>query len=136
MIYNKIGDNMKLNNKGFTLVELLTVMVILVTILLIAIPSITSSLSRSEDKQMDAKKQAIIADVNINLKRSSFASGQYDIFKAGNCGIEVSKLAAKGLTSEVYTKNKKNENNNWCLKYISNQYVIEESNCSSECGLS
>ena len=39
---------MKLNNKGFTLVELLAVLAILITILLVAIPSITSSLSRSE----------------------------------------------------------------------------------------
>ena len=50
---------MRLNNKGFTLVELLTVMVILVTILMIAIPSITAAMSRSEDKQVAAKKESI-----------------------------------------------------------------------------
>ena len=54
---------MKINNKGFTLIELLTVMIILVTILLIAIPSITSSLSRSEDKQLEAQKAAIVSEI-------------------------------------------------------------------------
>ncbi len=50
---------MKINNKGFTLVELLAVIVILITILLIAIPSITSSLERSKEKQNQAKYRLI-----------------------------------------------------------------------------
>ena len=46
-VYNgfRIGDNMKrnnLNNRGFTLVELLVVIVILIAIVSLAIPSITS----------------------------------------------------------------------------------------------
>ena len=45
----------KLNNKGFTLVELLAVLVILVAIMSIAIPSISSSLERTKDKQNKAR---------------------------------------------------------------------------------
>ncbi len=41
----------RLNKKGFTLVELLVVIVILAVIMSIAIPSITSSIERSKDKQ-------------------------------------------------------------------------------------
>ena len=41
----------RLNKKGFTLVELLVVIVILGVIMSIAIPSITSSIERSKDKQ-------------------------------------------------------------------------------------
>jgi hypothetical protein bcoam_14499 len=41
----------ELNKKGFTLVELLVVIVILGVIMSIAIPSITSSIERSKDKQ-------------------------------------------------------------------------------------
>ena len=49
----------KLNNKGFTLVELLAVLVILIAIMSIAIPSISSSLERSKSKQ-DTAKQKIL----------------------------------------------------------------------------
>ena len=41
----------KINKKGFTLIELLVVIVILVVIMAVAIPSVTSSIERSKDKQ-------------------------------------------------------------------------------------
>ena len=41
----------KMNRKGFTLIELLAVLVILVVIMAIAIPSVTSSIERSKDKE-------------------------------------------------------------------------------------
>lgn len=46
----------RINNKGFTLVELLAVLVILAAIMGIAIPSITSSMERTKEKQNDEKK--------------------------------------------------------------------------------
>lgn len=51
----------KLNNKGFTLVELLAVVVILLAISVIAIASISSAIERSKAKQDDAKKEVIIS---------------------------------------------------------------------------
>ncbi|MEE3343358.1 MAG: prepilin-type N-terminal cleavage/methylation domain-containing protein [Bacilli bacterium] len=50
---------MKLNNKGFSLIELLAVLVILIAIMSIAMPSISSSLERNKDKQTKAKKALI-----------------------------------------------------------------------------
>ena len=50
---------MKLNNKGFTLVELLAVIVILTVISSIAIPTISSSLDRSKTKQTKAKEDLL-----------------------------------------------------------------------------
>lgn len=44
-----------LNNKGFTLVELLAVLVILAAIMGIALPSITSSMERTKEKQNEQK---------------------------------------------------------------------------------
>ena len=49
----------RLNNKGFTLVELLAVLVILVAIMGIAIPSISSSLERTKEKQNNARLEII-----------------------------------------------------------------------------
>lgn len=51
--------NKKLNNKGFTLVELLAVLVILVVILRIAIPSLSASMERTKDNQNEARYKII-----------------------------------------------------------------------------
>ena len=42
-----------MDNKGFTLVELLAVMVILISISLIAVAGITSSLERRDEKERE-----------------------------------------------------------------------------------
>ena len=45
------------NNKGFTLVELLAVIIILTSIALVAVSSITSSLYRRDDKECMEQKE-------------------------------------------------------------------------------
>lgn len=59
----------KINRKGFTLVELLVVLVILVVIMSIAIPSVTSSIERSKQKQYDSKIELIESAVDIYIDR-------------------------------------------------------------------
>lgn len=49
----------RLNQKGFTLVELLAVLVILVAITSIAIPTISSSLERTKEKQNESRYKII-----------------------------------------------------------------------------
>lgn len=51
--------NRKLNRKGFTLVELLAVLVILIAIMAIAIPTISSSLERTKAKQNESRYRVI-----------------------------------------------------------------------------
>lgn len=51
--------NRRLNNRGFTLVEMLAVLVILIAIMGIAIPSISSSLERTKSKQNEARYKLI-----------------------------------------------------------------------------
>ena len=58
----KIGDNMKkLNNKGFTLVEIIAVMAILVILLGIAIGSYTAII-------LDSQKSAFVAEAMVQVK--------------------------------------------------------------------
>lgn len=49
----------KLNRKGFTLVELLAALVILIAIMAIAIPTISSSLERTKAKQDKSREKVI-----------------------------------------------------------------------------
>ena len=87
----------KLNNNGFTLVELLAVIVILLIIMGIAIPSITSALSRSEEKQFKAKKELILSEVEIRLSKKD---GFYGLLKEGSCYLTIDKLKELGWITE------------------------------------
>lgn len=51
---------MKINRKGFTLVELLAVVVILLAISVIAVSSISAAIERNKKKEDDTKKAVIV----------------------------------------------------------------------------
>lgn len=57
--------NKKLNNKGFTLVEVLAVLAILIAIMSIAIPSISSSLERTKEKQNESRYRLIESSAEL-----------------------------------------------------------------------
>ena len=67
----------KLNNKGFTLVELLAVIAILIIIMTIAIPNISSAINRTKNKQDNATKKIIqtAGDLYMSTKKNSLANG-------------------------------------------------------------
>lgn len=61
----------KLNKRGFTLIELLAVLVILVVIMAIAIPSITSSIERSKNKEKNMKIKLIESEAELYIDRNN-----------------------------------------------------------------
>ena len=83
----------KLNNNGFTLVELLAVLVILITIMSIAIPTISSSLERSKDSQNKQKQKLLESAAELYV-----ADHKNDVFAKLNsndnncCKITLGKL--------------------------------------------
>ena len=88
-----------MNNKGFTLVELLAVLVILITILTIAIPSITSSIDRNKEKILNKKIDIIeaAAETYVNLYKNNI--NNYNGFETGSCCIDIDAIKDRGILS-------------------------------------
>ena len=85
-----------MNKKGFTLVELLAVIVVLVLILLIAIIKIKDAVNKSADKSISANAGVFIkatndAASNVNITSSTvFQSGYLTVNDLFNNGVKVS----------------------------------------------
>jgi type IV pilus assembly protein PilA len=92
----------KLNNRGFTLVELLAVLVILIAIMSIAIPSISSSLERSKAKQNEARKKVIIAAAELYVTDNK--NKIYKTFQE-NTAWEKCQISFKELVHSGYLSN-------------------------------
>lgn len=107
---------MKLNKKGFTLVELLAVIVILLAISIIAIPSISSAIERSKNKTLERKKDVI----------ESYAEIYYDKYmkntdKNSFC-VNVSEL-------DLDDSETNSGELDGSVKYSSGEFVYQDSNC-------
>lgn len=89
----------RMNNKGFTLVELLAVLVILITILTIAIPSITSSVERNKKNMLEKKINIIEVGMEsyVEVYKNNFNNSD---FYSGNCCIDIDKLVEKNILKE------------------------------------
>lgn len=64
----------KMNRKGFTLIELLAVLVILAVIMTIAIPSVTSSIERSKNKEKNMKIKLIESEAELYIDRNNVST--------------------------------------------------------------
>ena len=89
----------RINNKGFTLVELLAVLVILGAIMGMAIPSITSSLERSKEKQNQSKIKMIesYAELYVNDHKNTIYN---NLDSNGSCHIPINILKDNGYLTD------------------------------------
>ena len=87
-----IGDSMK---KGFTLVELLAVMILLGVVSLIAVPSIGKILTRSREKALESTKEEL-----IKAAQKYYADNIRELPEDGShkC-LSVSEIEANGYIS-------------------------------------
>lgn len=106
----------KLNKKGFTLVELLVVLVILVVIMSIAIPSVTSSMERSKQKQKNSKIEILesAAELYIDRHKNSIDNGSI---------ITIIDLVNDNLITKEQAKDPFDESRTICGYY---SYSIKE----------
>ena len=72
-----------LNNKGFTLVELISVMVILISISLVAVGGITNSLTNREIKECKEQQELAIAAAKIYFSLNDVNSVTIDTLNNG-----------------------------------------------------
>lgn len=120
----------RLNKKGFTLVELLVVIVILGVIMSIAIPSITSSIERSKDKQKTQVIKLIesAGELYVDRHKNTVKQGQ----------ITLDKLISDGLITKEEMKDPFNEKRTLCgyLSYDGTNIVWTEQSGSNQYCLS
>ena len=77
------GIMKKLNRKGFTLVELLAVVVILLAISVIAVSSISSAIERNKVKQNEAKIEIILSYAKLYYEehKNTETDGCIDLYQ-------------------------------------------------------
>ena len=110
--------------KGFTLVEVLAVIVITGLIFLIAFPTMLNSIKKSQDK---------IDDNTFELLKNAskeYSSDNIDNIEDNYC-IDVNTLISGGYIDEDIITAKDNKLLNKAIKYNENTYEIVES-CSNE----
>lgn len=78
-----------MNNKGFTLVELLAVMVILLSISVIAVTNVTASLKRNEDQELKTYEKIAINAAKIYFSMTDDQSSEQ------NDSVSIYKLISK-----------------------------------------
>lgn len=90
---NKIKQIMK-KDEGFTLVELLAVIVILGIIVAIAVPSIGGIINRAETKAGEAEKELVLDAARLYVTENG-----YD--KVPSDGLTVEKLISDGFLEDI-----------------------------------
>lgn len=110
----------KLNNKGFTLIELLAVLVILIAIMSIAIPSISSSLDRTKEKQSNAKRKIIKSAAELYV-----TDHKNKIPTSGNCYIAVQTLVDEHYLSSDELKDSDGKKMGGAVQYNIDNYNYE-----------
>ena len=123
----------RFNNRGFTLVELLVVIVILIAIVSLAIPSITSSMERSKDK-INAGKLEVLGSAGELYLSSKNRSKLNDYYK-GKCYVTLTELKTDGYISDEEMKDangdKFGEQVYW--DKINNVYTTSDSSGVDKC---
>ncbi|MEE3343359.1 MAG: prepilin-type N-terminal cleavage/methylation domain-containing protein [Bacilli bacterium] len=105
----------KINNKGFTLVELLAVLIIIIAIMSIAMPTISSSLERSKAKKNNAQNKIYESAARL------YISAHKNNIKNEQCCIGLDFLKAEGYVD-------KNEKTIGCVEY---QYITNQEGSNS-----
>ena len=131
---------MKLNRKGFTLVEVLAVIVILAVIMAIAIPNITSLIEKNKQDNYNTTIESIknaaqtyLSDYRyeIKLQKEPCQNNYKNVLKINTTSLTSdSKMPIKELIDRGYLKAKKIKNTEGQNLDINNSFITIKYNCS------
>lgn len=83
---------MKMNNKGFTLVELLAVITILLSLSIVVVTNVSASLKRNEEQELETQKK-----IAINAAKIYFSNNNK---MTVNSWVSISTLISDGYIDE------------------------------------
>jgi len=92
---------MNINNKGFTLVELLAVMLILTTISLITVGGITASLERRDIKECEEQQELAIGAAKIYFSLNNVSTVKLGDLKSGGYFKDNKKIDRLNDSDEI-----------------------------------
>ena len=95
----------KLNNNGFTLVELLATVALLSVISTIVIGGFSATLTKIDDQELTSKKELIYSATDLYLSNHP---NLRSTFQKGSCTINISSLVEEGLIEKKDTKDSQN----------------------------
>lgn len=113
---------MRINNKGFTLVELLAVMVILITISLVSVSAVTESLIRRDVKECEEQQELAIGAAKIYFSLNSVKEVTVGTLKKNNYFKENNKIDKLNDGDKITISEEMD-------KYLYNNNIVGES-CS------
>lgn len=120
------------NNKGFTLVEVLAVVVILISILTLALPSINKTLKESKEKEIEKQKEVVISEVELKLSKelkNNYYNELLNIYNNnGNFYIKIGTLKEKYIITSKQS-DRLSDNDRLCYDNINKKF-----NIASDCG--
>ena len=138
---------MKINNKGFTLVEILAILVILGVIIAIMIPNVNNLIEKNKNnsynqliKSIESATKMYISDYRYNITledKTCTEASMINIKKVANNDISDSKIPIKILIDEGNLKTSKdgyiyNPKNTKQKLNINNSYIIVKYDCTTK----
>ncbi|MBQ2872544.1 MAG: type II secretion system protein [Bacilli bacterium] len=113
-----------MNNKGFTLVELLAVMVILVSISLVAVGGISASLERRDEKECQEQQELAVGAAKI----------YFSLNLQDNDGVKIEELKKDGYFSSDKKISRLNDDD--VITISENGYLYNGKEIGTSCNLS
>lgn len=117
-----------MNKKGFTLVELIGVVVILGLIALVAFPALLNQINDSKKQVSDSQKNIIIsaAKTYVEDNKNEFADKDYFI-------IDMEDLIKGDYINKQIVSSYIDENNKVLITFFNGDYVVTASTSNSKC---
>ena len=104
------NKGLTLNNNGFTLVELLAVITILLAFSIVAVTNVSASLKRNDEQKYEAQKEMAINAAKIYFSLENKTCVTRDTLVDYINDLEIDKLdnsfsIKRGTDNYIYTKN-------------------------------